>query len=116
MARVQYRGYPGVPANDLDFLSSFLLLQGLFDLAFCESGCFHGLIKVKIFPFLNSPNFRRGYIFLCLKRLFRGPKIHFDATIVIIVKFVTLTRIEVDKTTFIYMQILKRLKYQYLKE
>jgi hypothetical protein len=33
----------------------------MYDLAFGESGCFHRLTKVKVFPFLISPKFGEGY-------------------------------------------------------
>jgi hypothetical protein len=33
----------------------------MYDLAFGESGCFHRLNKVKVFPFLISPKFGEGY-------------------------------------------------------
>jgi hypothetical protein len=34
----------------------------MYDLTFGESGCFHRLIKVKVFPFLMCPKFWEGYI------------------------------------------------------
>jgi hypothetical protein len=33
----------------------------MYDLAFGESGCFHRLNKVKVFPFLISPKFGEDY-------------------------------------------------------
>lgn len=54
-------GNPKVAAYDLGFFASFVILKGMYDLAFGESGCFHKLIKVKVFPFLISPKFGEGY-------------------------------------------------------
>jgi len=41
----------GTAAIDLGIVACHLCFHGLYDLAFCESGCFHGLIKVKISSF-----------------------------------------------------------------
>jgi hypothetical protein len=54
-------GNPKVAAYDLGFFASFVILEGMYDLAFGESGCFHRLNKVKVFPFLISPKFWEGY-------------------------------------------------------
>ena len=54
-------GNPKVSAYDLGFFASFVILEGMYDLAFGESGCFHRLTKVKVFPFLISPKFGEGY-------------------------------------------------------
>jgi hypothetical protein len=54
-------GNPKVAAYDLGFFASFVILEGMYDLAFGESGCFHRLNKVKFFPFLISPKFGEGY-------------------------------------------------------
>jgi hypothetical protein len=54
-------GNPKVAAYDLGFFASFVILEGMYDLAFGESGCFNRLNKVKVFPFLISPKFGEGY-------------------------------------------------------
>jgi hypothetical protein len=54
-------GNPKVSAYDLGLFASFVILEGMYDLAFGESGCFHRLNKVKVFPFLISPKFGEGY-------------------------------------------------------
>ena len=55
-------GNPKVSAYDLGLFSSFVILEGMYDVAFGESGCFNRPNKVKVFTFLICPKFGEGYI------------------------------------------------------
>jgi putative transposase len=54
-------GNPKVSSYSLGIFASFVILEGMYDLAFGESGCFHRLNKIKFFSYLISPKFGEGY-------------------------------------------------------